>query len=97
MAVEYKKEGKIAIFTINRPESLNSVNVQIFQELHDRMIEFRDDPELWVGIITGAGKKAFSIGADIKEMLPFAKEHRESQWTFPPSVMRGLDIWKPAA
>ena len=95
MAIDYKKEGRIAIFTINRPEELNSVNVQLFQELHDRMIEFRDDPELWVGIITGTGKKAFSIGADIKEMLPFAKEHRESQRTFPPSIMRGLDIWKP--
>ncbi|MFC1908111.1 enoyl-CoA hydratase/isomerase family protein [Chloroflexota bacterium] len=95
MVVDYTKEGKIAIFTINRPEALNSVNVQIFQELHDRMIDFRDDPELHVGIITGAGSRAFSIGADIKEMLPFAKERRESQWAFPPNIMRGLDIWKP--
>ncbi len=95
MAVDYEKEGRIAIFTINRPEAFNMVNVQIFQELHDRMVEFRDDPELWVGIITGARTRAFSAGADIKDMLPFAREHRDSPEALPSSIMRGLDMWKP--
>jgi len=95
MAVDYEREGRIAIFTINRPEAFNAVNVQIFQELHDRMVEFQDDPELWVGIITGARTRAFSIGADIKDMLPFAREHRDDPGALPPSIMRGLDIWKP--
>ena len=95
MAVDYEKEGRIAIFTINRPEALNFVNVQVFQELHERMVEFRDDPELWVGIVTGARTRAFSIGADIKDMLPFAREHRDDAGALPPSIMRGLDVWKP--
>ena len=95
MVVDYEKEGKIAIFTINRPEALNAVNVQVFQELHDRMVEFRDDPDLWVGIITGAGGRAFSAGADIKDMLPFVREHRDDPWALPSSIMRGLDMWKP--
>jgi len=95
MPVDYKKEGRIAIFTINRPEAFNMVNVQIFQELHERMVEFRDDPELWVGIITGARTRAFSAGADIKDILPFAREHRDQPEALPPSIMRGLDVWKP--
>ena len=95
MAVDYNKEGRIAIFTINRPAALNMVNVQVFQELYERMVEFRDDPELWVGIITGARTRAFSAGADIKDMLPFAREHRDSPGALPPSIMRGLDMWKP--
>jgi enoyl-CoA hydratase/carnithine racemase len=95
MAIDYKKEGRIAIFTINRPEAFNMVNVQVFQELHERMVEFRDDPELWVGIITGARTRAFSAGADVKDMLPFAREHRDSSSALPPSLMRGLDMWKP--
>ncbi len=95
MAVDYRKEGRIAIFTINRPEAFNMVNVQIFQELHDRMVEFRDDPGLWVGIITGARTRAFSAGADVKDMLPFAREHRDSPGALPSSIMRGLDMWKP--
>jgi len=95
MAVDYKKEGRIAIFTINRPEAMNAINVQAVQELHEAMVSFRDDPEVWVGIITGAGERAFCCGADIKDMLPFMKEHRDSPWAIPATPMRGLDMWKP--
>jgi len=65
------------------------------QELHKAMTDFRDDPELWVGIITGAGEKAFCGGADIKDTLPFMKEHGRDPWAMPPSIMRGLEMWKP--
>jgi len=92
--VEYTKEGRIAIFTINRPEALNAQNLQVHRELHDAMVDFRDDDELWVGILTGAGDKAFGAGADIKELLPFLKEHGQSRWAFP-EVHTRLDMWKP--
>ncbi|MFC1873968.1 enoyl-CoA hydratase/isomerase family protein [Chloroflexota bacterium] len=95
MAVDYEKDGKIAIFTINRPEALNSINVQAIKELHKAMVSFRDDPKLMVGIVTGAGDKAFSAGADIKDMLPFIKKIRRQPWRFPPVPMRGLEIYKP--
>ena len=95
MAIDYQKEGKIATFTINRPQAMNSMNVASTQELHEAMVDFRDDPEAWVGIITGAGEKAFCAGADIKDMLPFMKEHRDSPWAIPATPLRGLELWKP--
>lgn len=95
MVVDLEKEGRIAVITINRPGALNMVNVEVFRELHQRMVEFRDDPELWVAIVTGARTRAFSAGADIREMLPFARENRDNSGALPPSIMRGLDIWKP--
>ncbi len=95
MAIDYKKEGRIAIFTINRPDALNAMNVQGLRELHEAIVDFRDDPELWVGIITGAGEKAFCAGADIKDMIPFMKENRDRPWAVPTNPMRGLDLWKP--
>ena len=95
MTVDYEKEGRIAIFTINRPEALNAISMQVARELRDAMLDFRDDPELWVGIVTGAGEKAFSAGADIKDTLSFMKEHRHDQWVFPDSIWRGLELWKP--
>ncbi len=96
MAIDYKKEGRIAVFTINRPEAMNAMNVQGLRELSKAMVEFRGDPEVWVGIITGAGDRAFCAGADIKDMLPFMKEHaKESPWMVPETPMRGLEIWKP--
>jgi E-phenylitaconyl-CoA hydratase len=95
MAVSYEKEGKIAIFTLNRPEAANALNIETIGELQEAMTDFRDDPELWVGIVTGAGEKAFCSGADIKDTLPFMKEHRRDPWAMPPSIMRGLEMWKP--
>ena len=95
MAIDYKKEGKIAIFTINRPEALNAMSVQAARELQEAIVDFRDDDDLWVGIVTGAGQKAFCAGADIKDSLPFMKEHRGQPWAFPATPMRGLELWKP--
>ena len=59
--IKYKKEGKIAIFTLNRPDVLNAQNVQLHHELNDAFLDFRDDSDLWVGIINGhsqASRKA---------------------------------------
>ncbi|MDP2731233.1 MAG: enoyl-CoA hydratase-related protein [Dehalococcoidales bacterium] len=95
MALGYEKEGRIAVFTINRPEAANAIDVHTMQELHEAMVAFRDDTELWVGIITGAGEKAFSAGADIKDMLPFIKETGDKPWAFPANPMRGLELYKP--
>ena len=95
MALDYKKEGKIAIFTFNRPEARNAMNPQTYQELQEAMIDFRDDPDLWVGIITGTGDKAFCAGADIKEQLPFRKGLSDRPWRYPATPMRGLELWKP--
>ncbi len=69
-AVLYEKEGRIAVMTLNRPEALNALSGQLSKELHDAMVDFRDDPELWVAILTGSGDRAFSAGADIKGFQP---------------------------
>ena len=96
MAVDYEKEGRVAIFTLNRPQAMNAMNMELAQEFYEAVVDFRDDPELWVGIITGAGDKAFCGGADIKDTLPFMKEHLGWQhWAFPPTIMRGIELWKP--
>jgi enoyl-CoA hydratase/carnithine racemase len=95
MPIDYKKEGHIAIFTINRPEAMNALNMATMAELRDTLTKFRDDDELWVGIITGAGEKAFCGGADIKDTLPFMKEHGRDPWAMPASIMRGMELWKP--
>jgi E-phenylitaconyl-CoA hydratase len=95
MAIESEKDGRIAVFTINRPEARNALKMETLRELQEVMTDFRDDPELWVGIVTGAGEKAFCGGADIKDTLSFMKEHRGDPEAFPPTIMRGLELWKP--
>ena len=60
-------EGHYAIFTMNRPDRLNAQGALMRQELDAAIHEFAHDPEMRAGIVTGAGR-AFSAGADLKEM-----------------------------
>jgi len=93
--IEYTREGKIALFTINRPEALGALNVEGMRQLQDALLDFRDDDGLLVGIITGTGDKAFSAGVDIKDYLPFIKRTTDKPWQRPTGIIRGLNIWKP--
>jgi enoyl-CoA hydratase len=93
--IDYRKEGRIAYFTINRPEALNAYTVKGFQEMEEKFNDFRNDDDVWVGIITGAGDKAFSAGADVKEALPFFQKIANKPWQVPRTIMRGIEVWKP--
>lgn len=95
MALLYEKRGKIAYVTINRPQALNSIDLQTYQELSQAMLDFRDDDNCWVAIITGSGTKAFCAGADIKDILPVLWGIRNEWWRLPPNIVRGLELWKP--
>jgi len=95
MAVDYKVEGRIATITLNRPEAYNSVDIRTLRELHDALAAFRDNDEVWVGILTGAGEKAFCSGADIVEMLPFLKSAEHKSWEIPETPLRFMEVYKP--
>lgn len=91
MPIEYRREGKIALFTINRPEVLNALSLETLRELSDDLADFRDDSNLSVGIITGAGDKSFCTGMDLKSTIGLPTDSLFGEGTF----VRGLDIWKP--
>src|SRR4030042_901952 len=95
MALLYEKRGRIAYVTINRPEALNAIDPQTYKEFSQAMMDFRDDTNCRVAIITGSGDRAFSAGADIKEMLPLLWGIRNEWWRLPPFIVRGLELWKP--
>ncbi|MBS3900460.1 MAG: enoyl-CoA hydratase/isomerase family protein [Dethiobacter sp.] len=61
-------QAKIATITINRPEVLNALKFEVLSELRDAMLTLRDDTEVKVVVITGAGPKAFVAGADVAVM-----------------------------
>jgi enoyl-CoA hydratase len=64
----YEKKDGIAKITFNRPKVLNALNRQTIEELHRALLEARDDSEVRVLILAGAGEKAFVAGADINEL-----------------------------
>jgi len=69
MAYEFitvDREGPVTIFTLNRPDVMNALHSPMHFELDEAFNAFAADPEQWVGIITGAGERAFSAGNDLK-------------------------------
>jgi E-phenylitaconyl-CoA hydratase len=93
-AVDYVKEGRIAYMTINRPEAMNSLSVEVSDGLQAAYRDFQDNNDLWVAIITGAGEKAFSAGADIKGFRPATGETPDPG-RVPEKPLRPDTIWKP--
>jgi crotonobetainyl-CoA hydratase len=59
-------EGRLRIVTLNRPEVLNALHADANDELAAVWDEFAERDDLWVGIVTGAGPRAFSAGNDLK-------------------------------
>ena len=64
--LEVKKEGSIAIVSINRPDSMNALSIDVLKEFCSLQEHFRKDLETRVVIFTGEGEN-FSAGADLKE------------------------------
>jgi len=65
----YEKQDGIAYITLNRPHALNAYNIKMRDELYEVLGAIRDDPEVEVVILKGAGEKAFCAGADLTEFL----------------------------
>jgi enoyl-CoA hydratase len=64
----YEKTEGIATITLNRPEALNAFSKDVANEVLQALEDVRNDENMRVAILTGAGEKAFSAGADIKAM-----------------------------
>ncbi|MFC1895347.1 enoyl-CoA hydratase-related protein [Thermodesulfobacteriota bacterium] len=86
----YEKEDRIAYVTINRPEVLNSLHPPAHDELWDVWCDFRDDPELWVAIFTGAGERAFSAGNDLKATAEMFEQGPYLPPLLPPGGFGGI-------
>ncbi|MDQ0268819.1 enoyl-CoA hydratase-related protein [Cytobacillus purgationiresistens] len=66
-AIVVEIRDHLAIVTLNRPEALNAFNYETLQILQAEVENIRANPNVRVVIFTGAGEKAFSVGADLKE------------------------------
>jgi enoyl-CoA hydratase len=67
--VIYEKNEGIATITLNRPEALNALSKEVVEEILRAVEDARTDENIRVVVLTGAGEKAFSAGADIKAMV----------------------------
>jgi enoyl-CoA hydratase/carnithine racemase len=96
MALLFEVRDRVAYLTFNRPEAMNAMDPETYQELSQGWIEVRDNPEIWCAVITGAGDRAFTAGADLKKTIPRQPEMWEFWQTQAEQILnRGLEVWKP--
>ena len=62
------KVGHVAVITLNRPHAMNAITAAMSLAVQDAVDELVADPQMRVGVLTGAGERAFSAGADLKEV-----------------------------
>jgi enoyl-CoA hydratase/carnithine racemase len=95
MPIVKQVEGPIATITIDRPQALNAMDSTMYRDITEALREIDSSPEILVGVITGAGGRAFSAGADLKEMhMNASADGRWRPWRAERWDM-GLGVSKP--
>ena len=71
--VEFEQRGHVGLITINRPEVLNALNLEVIEQLDDILLRAESQEDVHVIVITGAGR-SFVAGADIGEMVNYTAD-----------------------
>jgi len=80
--VLFEKRDHVALVTLNRPEARNAFSPEMLVRLGGVWEEVRNDDQIRVAIVTGAGDKAFCAGADLGKLIPLISGARqpEDEW-----------------
>jgi E-phenylitaconyl-CoA hydratase len=96
MSIELDVQDHVAVVRLNRPERLNAMDAEHYALLSEAFTRVRDDPEIRVAVVTGAGERAFSVGADLKSFIGSPPGLDEFWLTQRGQLLnRGLEVWKP--
>jgi len=96
MAIIFECQDGIAKITLNRPEVMNALDPVTYDEITQAFGEIERDPGIAVGIVTGAGDRAFTAGADLKLMHTGAADPapwspwRRDRWDFGATTSKPL-------
>ncbi len=91
MTIRYERRGKVALFTLDRPK-VNALTPAMHKQFFELLKEFVADKEVHVGILTGAGERAFCGGDDIKHNWGYASHAETLDAHFWPSREETADL-----
>jgi E-phenylitaconyl-CoA hydratase len=96
MSIDLTRDGHVAVITMNRPDRLNALDADHYDDLTRAWIEVRDDPAIRVAVVSGSGDRSFSVGADMKSFIPDVPDLADFWLTQRRQLLnRGLEVWKP--
>ncbi len=95
MAIELHRSGHVATIRIARPAKLNSLSLAMYEDLGRAFAEARDDDGIRTVVLTGAGERAFCVGADLTESIPALASDRFDISAWDPAHLKGMKFYKP--
>ncbi|WNI18998.1 enoyl-CoA hydratase-related protein [Actinacidiphila sp. ITFR-21] len=91
--VVYRRDGRIGLIGLNRPEKLNAINGQLIADYHAALDEFTRDEEARVGILYGEGR-AFCVGMDLSPDGGYVRADAAEDRTHIEELAKGwLRLW----
>jgi len=99
MSIDVTLSGHVLQVTINRPDAMNSLDIEHNRALRAAWQRLETDPAIRVAILTGAGERSFCAGADLKTLIPAqrgaVRRGDTTPWEFGGGLARGLTLSKP--
>lgn len=95
MAIDLVKDGHVATIRINRPDKLNALSLAMYDDLGRAFHDVNDDDRVRVIILTGAGDRAFCVGADLTESIPALAANKIDISAWDPAHIKFPGFYKP--
>ncbi len=95
MSVQVDLAESIMTIRLARPEKLNALSLAMYDELGRAFIEAARDDAVRVVLLTGAGRKAFCVGADLTESIPALADDRFDISAWDPAHLKNVPLYKP--
>lgn len=95
MSIDLVTKDHVATIRINRPDKLNALTLAMYDDLGRAFHQVNDDTEIRVVVLTGAGERAFCVGADLTESIPALASDRMDISAWDPAHIKFPGFYKP--
>lgn len=95
MAIDFTRDGHVATVRINRPDKMNALTLAMYDDLGRAFHEIKDDDAVRAVVLTGAGDRAFCVGADLMESIPALASDKMDISAWDPAHIKFPGFYKP--
>lgn len=95
MSIRFERQGPVALITFDRPAKLNALTLAMYRELGETFQRAADDDAVRAVVLTGAGERAFCVGADLTESIPALARNEIDISAWDPAHLKHPHLDKP--
>lgn len=95
MSIDFTTDGHVATVRINRPDKMNALTLAMYDDLGRAFHAIKDDDAVRAVVLTGAGERAFCVGADLMESIPALASDKMDISAWDPAHIKFPGFYKP--